>query len=361
LYTYRPYFVKRALLWLQQNNFLYKNIIFDWTTETNWESNVLVDIPFVEITDGELQSLRMAEEEEAIENIEHAATNPGANYEGDVLLMHDNAVLTQLEEIKEIISKVPSFDRASDFEFVTPYRNPSYFYAKCFPCLYPFGRGCPSDVNLHKSMKVITAHTKHILSRGFAADGRRFQQNKNYIFTMYTHISKRKIGGIVFCASSKENSETTPITIGDINQLIGYVNETNPCKDSTLTEQEIKHLIQRLVPYSKSLPGSVMHIMNERKKLMCMISSPIIKQNANWRYFLTMAPSDVYDARLYDIVSDAELQDVPHSADDLDRWAERRHISDTKTKAERLRMLRNHPALSARLFNWNSQVFGTNL
>ena len=352
LYTYRPYYVKRALMWLQQNNFLYENIIFNWVAETNWMSIDPVDIPFVEITDTELTSLQMAEEEEAADNIEHTATNPGTNYEGDVLLMHDNAVLTQLEEIKEIISKVPTFDTSTNFEFVTPYRNPEYFYAKCFPCLYPFGRGCPSDKNLDKSMKVITAHTKHVLSRGFAADGRRFQQNKNYIFTMYTHISKRRIGGIVFCASSKENQDITPVTIGEINQLIGYVNEPSSGNSSVLTEQEIKHLIQRLVPYSKSLPGSVMHIMNERKKLMCMISSPIIKQTSNWRYFLTMAPSDVYDSRLYDIVSDAQLQDILHNADDLDRWAERRNISDTKTKAERLSLLRNHPALSARLFNW---------
>ena len=37
LYTYRPYYVKRALMWLQQNNFLYEHIIF------NWDGNKLDD------------------------------------------------------------------------------------------------------------------------------------------------------------------------------------------------------------------------------------------------------------------------------------------------------------------------------
>ena len=180
--------------------------------------------------------------------------------------MHDDEIVTQLQQIKEFITKIPAFIRDPELLFVTPYRNPEFFYSKCFPILYPYGRGCPSDPNMHKSMRVVTAHTRHVLSRGLQADNRRFQQNKNYIFTLYTHIMKRRIGGIIFSASSEEDKNKQSITVGEINQLIAYVNEQEEhINNATLNEIEIKQMILRLVPYSTSLPGSMMHILNERK------------------------------------------------------------------------------------------------
>jgi hypothetical protein len=36
-YKFRPYYVKKALLWLKQNNHLYSNIAFEWPCEENWD------------------------------------------------------------------------------------------------------------------------------------------------------------------------------------------------------------------------------------------------------------------------------------------------------------------------------------
>ena len=36
-YSYRPYFVKMALIWLKENNHLYENITYNWPVQHNWD------------------------------------------------------------------------------------------------------------------------------------------------------------------------------------------------------------------------------------------------------------------------------------------------------------------------------------
>lgn len=64
----------------------------------------------------------------------------------------------------------------------------------------------------------------------------------------------------------------------------------------------IQKLISRLVPFSKQLQGTEMGIRYEKKKLMAMLPSPIIEKQGHWRYFITFAPADLYENRLYEIV-----------------------------------------------------------
>ena len=45
-----------------------------------------------------------------------------------------------------------------------------------------------------------------------------------------------------------------------------------------------------------------MGIRYEKKKLMAMIPSPIIEKIGHWRYFITFAPADLYENRLFEIV-----------------------------------------------------------
>jgi hypothetical protein len=61
-------------------------------------------------------------------------------------------------------------------------------------------------------------------------------------------------------------------------------------------------LIQRLVPYSKPLQGSALHIAFERSKLMAMFPSPIKKKNGNCGWFFTMAPPDKYEHRTAEVI-----------------------------------------------------------
>jgi hypothetical protein len=97
-------------------------------------------------------------------------------------------------------------DRQSNFEFVCQYKNPDYFLPSCFPTLYPYGRGCPSDrcsptTNIRKLAVLM-------LSLGGGPNPQRFQQSSKYIFTMYVMKMIRKNGGVPYAAQKKaENND----------------------------------------------------------------------------------------------------------------------------------------------------------
>ena len=57
-YTYRPYHVKRALLWLQSNNHLYENISLQWHSEHNWDDPTATgEIPYLSLSDDDVNAI----------------------------------------------------------------------------------------------------------------------------------------------------------------------------------------------------------------------------------------------------------------------------------------------------------------
>jgi hypothetical protein len=57
-YTYRPYKIYSALTWLKKHNHLYAEIELVWPNYiSNWQSQDAVDIPFIELTDEELEDI----------------------------------------------------------------------------------------------------------------------------------------------------------------------------------------------------------------------------------------------------------------------------------------------------------------
>jgi hypothetical protein len=225
-------------------------------------------------------------------------------------------------------------ERQQKFHYVSQFRQPEYFLPRCFATLFPYGRGCPSDKSTRTTN--VKKHTAHMLCLGGGPNPRRFQQSSKYIFTMYVMEMKRKTGGVAYAAQRKQLS-SLPIeddklpTVGDINRLLLYLNNTNDLidtrhnsndnEDERMTnnaqkntlpnnnETEIQKLIQRLVPYSQSLQGTAPHIAFERTKLMAMIPSPIMKKIGSCRWFLTMAPSDKYENRTIEVIQDAIVDD----------------------------------------------------
>jgi hypothetical protein len=228
-------------------------------------------------------------------------------------------------------------ERQQNFEFVSQFKEPEYFLPRCFASLFPYGRGCPSDKSSRTTN--IKKHTAHMLCLGGGPNPRRFQQSSKYIFTMYVMEMKRKTGGVAYVAQKKKlnglpmEDDKLP-TVGDINNLLLYLNNTTDVTDRELNnnesveqpiankyqnsetiavprsnDHEMQKLIQRLVPYSQSLQGTAPHIALERTKLMAMIPSPIMKKIGSCRWFLTMAPSDKYENRTIEVIQDAIIDD----------------------------------------------------
>jgi hypothetical protein len=84
-------------------------------------------------------------------------------------------------------------------------------------------------------------------------------------------------------------------------------------------------------------------MQNERCKLMAMLASPDVTSAGIWRWFLTITPNDIYDSRLYEIL--AAEQDV--------LWDSCYRALQAKVmgKEDRKKLLTDHPALAARLFD----------
>jgi len=72
---------------------------------------------------------------------------------------------------------------------------------------------------------------------------------------------------------------------------------------SKMMDDKIRLLTKRLVPYAGSIPGSTSFFELHRKKLLAMLTSNTINQQSNWRWFVTFAPADVYESRLYDVIT----------------------------------------------------------
>lgn len=225
--------------------------------------------------------------------------------------------MTQLEELRQILTppQPAIIKRGNSLQFVSVNTNPLYYYAKSFPVLFPFGRGCPSDVK--STFTDVRLHSQKMLRRGGGPQGRRFQQTPNYYFTIYSYLIKQRIGGIALLAQKTAldgtaQPENIP-TIGEVNQLQRYLGSTTAINDSDDNQPfqnkqskphdmvQIKKLISRLVPYSKHMQGTEMGIRLEKRNLMALIPSPVVNAKGYWRWFITFAPADLYENRLFEI------------------------------------------------------------
>jgi hypothetical protein len=75
-----------------------------------------------------------------------------------------------------------------------------YFWEKCYPNLFPYGRGGPSDIRYCRSIK-LSKFIQHMLQRGGNVvgmkQGRRFQMDARFIFPAYILDSRRRLRVLV--------------------------------------------------------------------------------------------------------------------------------------------------------------------
>jgi hypothetical protein len=178
---------------------------------------------------------------------------------------------------------------------------------------------------------------------------------------------------------------------GDLAEALRALVEMEPGADNTtiarsgLTDEQQK-LFHRLVPFSKSLPGTALGIKHERTKLMAMMGSTEMQRGiddrpVDCRWFTTFAPADAQHGRLFAMASapsnlnreqlrkylnmTAAMEDEgagssstserPATEDEsvlLERmrW---RYVMDHMPPAKRTELYRDHPALVAR--QWHSR------
>ena len=407
-YVFSPFKVHRALIWLKQNNHLYKDVELVWHAGYKWDDeNELIDLPFIEITDEEVEKL---DAEEGKQNINAELGITELQQEQHAYLMTPDDIQTHEETIKEVIKSKLKYiieKKRSEYSFVAPYENPEYFWAKCFPQLYPYGLGCPGDPKC--SLNNIDKYAKHVLQRCGGPNGRRFQECPSFYFGALHYMIRKKVKGIAYMAQNSSYDTTTgpreELSVGALNQIydmlknniqindevIASVSSTEQASNGTLpnsssassssssssaenmnnappstdnvptmnnapsstdnvptmSKEELKWYLKRLSVYSKNLKGTSLYMQNERCKLMAMLASPAIVSEGTWRWFLTLTPNDIYDSRLYEILAADYNNKLTWSADD---FRKRRVIVKSMSLEDRKVLLSKSPALVARLF-----------
>ena len=142
------------------------------------------------------------------------------------------------------------------------------------------------------------------------------------------------------------------VTLADGNNItVAQVEKVFEClKGRKIPDEEVRKLINRLVPFSKSIPGTNVYFKNEQKKLMSIIASPVYKDHP-WTWFVTMSNADIFEEYIYRILYS-----------DGNGIAVDGHTQLSRT--ERAALLRVNPALASRTFmlkqelpvNWHSQA-----
>jgi hypothetical protein len=316
-----------------------------------------------------------------------------------------NAVSSQLQQIRELTGVM---HRGNNHQFVSPYGDTPFFWEKCHPQLFPYGRGGPSDTRFFGKNKKLGDYAKIVLTRGPSTEGRRFQASHVFIFMAYFYEMRRKIGGVAVTADANQQKTTAtttsssepPITqdtditytAGDMTQMITFLkehpndddienlidNEENPLPPSDeggiarslLSDEAIlvklRHFLRRVIPYCTSLPGSPMFIAEARKKLYAILQSNVIRNEACWRWFITFSPADVYDSKFFEIMFNPTVEQINEtvissSSSQAQLTSNIRESGAIKTlrvnfsqnlvKEQRLSMIKSHPALQCRLFD----------
>ena len=70
-------------------------------------------------------------------------------YENEILLQSNAKIISSIENIKDSMRTNVEMVRTSkgcEYINMNDKSKNCFFWPKCFPDLYPFGRGCPDDV-----------------------------------------------------------------------------------------------------------------------------------------------------------------------------------------------------------------------
>jgi len=399
--SFRPRRVYKALIWLKNHNHLYKYIelvfhetwnifILDENNLNNYvdEEEFLPENSYdLEESEKDILEKQFVEEEENNKSSTDSKDNNNSNKiessDNEIMLFNETKITNHLKDLKTQLGMKEDYNSMNssnnndnsnnnNYTFVSLFHNSEYFYEKCFPTLYPYGYGGPSDSLFQMNKNKLSEYYKHVLQSNIGVNGRRFQSNPNFIFLAYNAEMKRRFSNLAFTASDNKSETAKPgsnslnLTVGEIDMLIEYF-KFNPEQELSMlqnnvfissedksfndseTLKKIKSIIRRLSIYSNDLPGTPNYMIQERNKLLAMITSSTILNEGCWRFFVTMTPKDLYDHNLYDILMNKNFE-----------------LSDKLTLEERNDLLKLHPCLAARLFKikqdliWKYILNGTN-
>jgi len=267
------------------------------------------------------------------------STNPvSRGVEDSILILNEgesDKFVSAEEEIRRALGMYQGvYERdCSRLTFIN-YYSAEFYWERSFPWLYPYACGGPGHVKFpHLSYR---QYCKHVMMSGW--DNRKFQVDKTWLFTSYVYEMRSRVGSVAYMAGEGADD----INVEEMESIMEYVSNCNGGQNESVEPSTaIKSLMSKLTPFSKDLVGTPFFIANERKKLLSLISSPVIDAIGTFRWFLTFAPAEMYEQSLYSML--VKLKGVSDENANA--------ISTELTKAQRLDYLRLYPGIAARHFH----------
>ena len=314
--------VLSAVRWLKAHNHLYADVEIAlpdlWASPETEHDNHLPASSTLDLSDEESEELV-----DALRSVGDGVSTDTSASDSEVMLadephaqrsdVHLRECLANERVTQQVLRDIPTF---------TDPMNDKYFYEKSFPHLFPYGVGGPGDHQDGRGHGISNAekHAGVMLQRGF---DRRYQQYAPYYFTAYAYKTRRSIGGIVSVAtrvnSTQQNSADDVLTEGivPIDELEGNEEQDTLTAGSVraiirgemangtnlLQNKKIQSLLSRLVPFSKSLPGSPLHIRLERNRLLGLLSSPVVKNDGHAGWFMSFSSAEPYHDDLFRLIA----------------------------------------------------------
>jgi Helitron helicase-like domain at N-terminus len=189
----------------------------------------------------------------------------------------------------------------------------------------------------------IDSKTHELSGRGASNSDEKLAQAStgNCVTTATPIVSETGLGDAAGLPAS--NVEVEQVTIKQINDILEAL------KNNSAVPTNLMYLVNRLVPFARSLPGTPLAFKNEKKKLHAIISSPIYDE-ASWRLFITFSNADLFAEYIYRIINTDGNGNVK------DEWG---YVLDKEagdeflrklSKPARMNQLGSNPAIACRTF-----------
>jgi len=180
-----------------------------------------------------------------------------------------------------------------------------------------------------------------------------FQSERNFLFWALAWKFQQKSGTISLLADKVGlGPNNDPVLTVETAIEFLRLSKSGETASPLMSNAKMVYLMSRIKPFSKLLPGTSMYMQLEQRHLLSMINSSLTTADGNWNWFFTNAQDDINSPLLQDnLITSTKVLSQQRPIVFNSTITDRRREADTLTKSERAQLVRQYPAISARIFH----------
>ena len=199
-----------------------------------------------------------------------------------------------------------------------------HYWEKAFPCLFPYGRGGPTDKD-RRSRLTDFKYDQHTLLES----RNRLSGSKQWIFPRYKQSCSRNANSVAFVADKV--GDKTP----NLSELYAAGRHAEAGVNRKRLDTDVEKLLQKLSTFGGSMKTTHYHIRRARKHFMVRLASA---EMSSPTWFITLSSADLYWPELWVAIAASKGQKMSFET------------AAQTSFADRCKLLDDNPALACRLF-----------